>query len=135
MVGGSVIDDGGNTIGYELPTVDDAANPGGCLEVWTEAWDGDSAALSGSNELYFHFVFPHVEMAPGSFTLEGDTFLAFPLTGFGKPNAAITANGPYDDWVSAVAAHGGITSSGGWFLDTTLPTTNCGYIEVTSAAS
>lgn len=134
-VGGEVILDGGDAIGYELPTSDDAANIGGSLEVWTEAWNGDTAATSGGNALYWHFVFPWVEFAPGDFTLEGNTFLAFPMSGFGKTNTSLTVNGPFDDWPAAVAAHGGITSSGGWFLDTALPTTSCGYIEVTSAAS
>lgn len=135
MVGGEIFVEAGNTIGYQLPTVDDAAPNGGVFEVWTKAWDGDSqAVLNVADAAYWHFVFPKAQFSPGDFTTAEDGFLEFPLEGFGDPNPQVTANGPYNDWPTGVANAGGVTSSGGWFLDDTLPASNCGYVTVPSGS-
>lgn len=134
-VGGTVITSGGLAIGYELPTLSDTPNPGGVLEVWTYAWDGESQAALAGAARYFHFVFPHARFSPGNFTLEAPNFLQFPLVGYSDANPNVTINGPYNDWPAAVVAIGGITASAGWFLDTTIPTAACGYQTVPGPAS
>lgn len=130
MVGGSVITSGGNVMGYELPTVDDDPNDGGVLEVWSTAWDSDSQAVLSGQAQRFHFVFPWSKFSPGQFTLESENFLAFPMEGFSDPNPQVTVNGPYNDWPAYVSTFGGITASGGWFLDSTVPTPACAYATV-----
>lgn len=136
MVGGTVIMDGADAIGYELPTISDTPNPGGVLEVWTYAWDGEAqATLNVADAAYFHFVFPHARFAPGDFTLEAENFLQFPLDGYSDANPNVTTNGPYNDWPASVQAIGGITASGGWFLDTVLPEAACDYLTVPAQGS
>lgn len=134
MVGGDTFRSAGTTLGYQLPTVDDDAPNGGCLEVWTKAWDGDSQATLTGLAAYWHFVFPRAKFAPGDFSTQNDDFLEFPLDGFSDPNPLITANGPYNDWPTFIAGPGGITSSMGWFLDSTLPASACGYVTVPSGS-
>lgn len=128
----------GNVIGYELPGSTAATNNGVCLEVWTKAWDSSQQAtpvfLGGTTAAYFHWVFPKVRFTLGDTTMEND-IMKVKMSGFGEENSHVTANGPFDDWPADVAAPGGITKSGGWFLDSAIPAAACGSITVTSAAS
>lgn len=137
MTGADRFSSGGNTIGMQLPAVT-GDDPGPvCLEAWSLAWDGDSQAVApftSPSATYIHWVFPFTRWVQGNWTLE-DGIMVVPLTGQGEENAFITANGPYDDWPAAVATSGGVTRLGGWFLDSSLPATQCGFISVTSAAS
>lgn len=143
MTGSSIIRDlggtgDGDTIGMELASSDDACPNGVSLELWTKAWDSNVQAtppfLGGSTLAYFHFVFPRTKWQVGQLTFEND-FMRVPVRGFAEENPRITANGPFDDWPADIAARGGITNIGGFFLDSTIPTASCGAIEVPSAAS
>lgn len=138
MTGGQVISSGGNAIGYEFPAVSGAADPPPiCLEAWSKAWSGNSAAVPAfttPNVAYIHWVFPFTQWTHGQFTIE-DELMVLPLTAQATENPRITSNGPFDDWPAAVAAHDGIGEVAGWFLDPTLPTVACNYINTTSAAS
>ena len=143
MTGASLITDlsgggAGDAIGLEFPGIDDACPNGVSLELWSKAWDQSSQATppfaGGGTNVYFHFVFPRTKWTIGELKFEND-FMRVPITGIGEENPRITSNGPFDDWNVDVAARGGITNMGGWFLDTTLPTAECGFITVPSAAS
>jgi hypothetical protein len=134
MVGGETFVSAGTTMGYQLPTVDDAATNGGVLEVWTKAYDGDAQATIGADAAYWHFVFPRTRWSPGDFSTASDAFLEFPLTGFGDPNPSVSANGPYNDWPTFIANAGGITSAMGWYLDDEIPASACGYVTVPSGS-
>jgi hypothetical protein len=128
----------GDSIGYELPEADTACSNGVSLELWTKAWDGSYQATAptfgGTTETWWHWVLPNVKFQIGDLTLENE-ILKVPVKGFGNENPRITADGPFDDWPSDIVARGGITSSAGWFLDDTLPTAECGFVNVPSAAS
>lgn len=138
LVGGTLIQSGGDTIGYMFPGVDDNPPPGVCFEAYQKAWDnsaqGTPPFLGGNTAGWIHWVFPKVKFQISDWTEENE-FTVFTLTGFAEENPRITQNGPYDDWDPAVVAMGGITNMGGWFLDDTLPTAQCGFVSVTSAAS
>lgn len=138
LVGGDLFSTGGDTFGWQPPQLADPAPNGVCLELWAKAWDGAQQATpasTSSNAAYLHFVFPQFKATLGEFTLEGENFTQIPVSGFSTENANITINGPYDDWPVGVSTGGGITSAFGVFLDDTLPTAACGFINVTSAAS
>jgi hypothetical protein len=79
-------------------------------------------------------VFPKVTFQIGQNTLE-DAFASIVVNGYSSENSNITANGPFNDWPTDIAAAGGVTSSMGFFLDTAIPTASCEAIAVTSAAS
>lgn len=143
MTGSSVIRDlggagSGNAIGMEFAGTDDACADGVSLEMWTKAWDNTVQATppfaGGNTNVYFHFVFPRTKFHVGQLTFEND-FMRVPVAGFAEENPRITSNGPFDDWPADIAARGGITNIGGFFLDSTIPTAACGAISVSSAAS
>lgn len=136
LTGASLFTSGANAIGMQLPAVG-SEPPNVCLEAWSKAWDGDSQivdAFTSPNSTYIHWVFPWVQSVQGDFTMEHELMIV-PVNSVGKENARITANGPFNDWPSAVAARGGVVRCGGWFYDGTLPTNSCTYVNVTSAAS
>lgn len=127
---------GGNAIGFQLPAVGASVDPI-CFEGWTKAWEVDHqyvAPFTDPLATYIHWVFPYNRWVPDAFTLEHE-LLVLPLNGVGRENPSITANGPFDDWPAPVVARGGVTRLGGWFFDSTLPTADCDYVAVTSAAS
>jgi hypothetical protein len=137
--GSNIIDiSSGDSIGYQLPEAQTECSNGVSLELWTKAWDGSYQATApvygGTAETWWHWVMPSVKFQLGQLSLQNDV-LTVPVKGFGNDNPRITANGPFDDWPSDIVALGGITSSAGWFLDDTLPTASCGFINVPSAAS
>jgi hypothetical protein len=135
--GAAVFSSGGNAIGYQLPAVGDEP-PHVCFEAWSKAWDVDHQYISPFTDpdgTYIHWVFPNTQWVQDKFTLEHD-LLVVPVNGKGSENPSITANGPFDDWPSAIANAGGVTRLGGWFFDDTIPANDdCEYIAVTSAAS
>lgn len=143
LVGGDTILDlggagAGDVIGMELPGVSDACPNGVSLEMWSKAWDSDQQAtppfLGGTTAAYFHWVFPRTKWQIGSLNFEED-FMTVAVNGYGEANANITTNGPFDDWPTDVAARGGITNCGGFFLQGSIPTASCDAISVSSAAS
>lgn len=128
----------GDVLGMQLPLSTDACANGVALELFAKAWDGGQQATppfgGGTAVAYYHFVFPKVTFQIGQNTFE-DAFATITLNGYSSENSNITANGPYDDWPTDIAAAGGVTSSMGFFLDTNLPESDCDAIEVTSIAS
>jgi len=134
LIGGGTLftDTGtGDAIGYELPNSTIDCPDGVSLELWTKAWDGSSQAAAPflAAPSYFHFVFPKTRWQMGDLTMENE-IMTIPLTGIADENPGMPTNGPYDDWNVDVAAAGGITNVGGWFLDDTLPTATCGFVAV-----
>lgn len=134
LIGGDLFSDTGtgDTIGYQLPFVADAAPNGVCLELWSKAWDGASQATPtflGGNAAYFHWVFPLTKWQMGDMTLEND-ILTVTTNGFGTENSSMWVGGPYNDWNVDVENAGGITAAFGWFFDDVLPTAECGFVEV-----
>lgn len=131
-----VFTSGGNAIGFQFPAVGASPDPV-CFEGWSKAWDVDRQAVptfTSPDAAYVHWVFPFTRWVNGDMTLEHD-LLVVPATAKGSENANITQDGPFNDWPSAVAQAGGVTRVGGWFFDDVLPTGDCDYVEVTSAAS
>lgn len=138
LTGGDLFTKAGDTFGWQPPQIADPAPNGVCLELWSKAWDGAQQATPASTAsaaAYLHFVFPLFKSQIGEFNLEGENFTVIPVDGFSTENSNVTANGPYDDWPVEIAQGGGITSAFGVFLDANLPTADCGFIAVTSAAS
>ena len=132
LLGTSVFDDSGDTIGTRLPAVEDACPAGTSLEVWSKAWDGTEQAVpttTSPDVAYWHWVFPRVKWSLGDFTLEND-FATISAEGIGEENDTLTVDGPYNDWPAAVAAGGGVPTVMGWFLESTLPTAVCGFTTV-----
>lgn len=137
LTGGSVMSSGANAMGFKFPSTTGADPLPVCLEAWSRAYAGSqqaSPSFTSPSPAYIHWVFPFVQFTPGAFTIE-NALMVIPVTGPGTPNAFITANGPYDDWPAVVAAAGGMTQVGGWFLDGALPAVACNYINTVSAAS
>ncbi len=137
LVGGTVIDSSGDTIGFALPSLDDDPSNGVCLELWTKAWDGSEQATPASLSnaaAYFHWVFPKATFTLGNITMENDV-MTIPVEGFSNENSSLPAHGPYNDWPAAVTAAGGIVTAGGWFLDSSIPDAECGFITVPAQGS
>lgn len=139
LVGGTLLRLAGTTFGWQSLAAQDAANNGVCLEIWQQAWDGDSQAVNsggiGANALsWHHWVFPKVKCQLTKVPMTED-FTDVTVVGYGVSNPRITINGPFDDWPTTVKTAGGIVKPMGVFFDSTTPTVQCGSISVTSAAS
>lgn len=137
QTGASLFSSGGNAIGYQFPEVG-STPPRVCLEGWSKAWDVDHqlvAPFTTPDATYIHWVFPNTQWVQDTFTLE-HAILIVSVNGTGSENPAITADGPFNDWPTAVANAGGVTRIGGWFFDDSIPDNDdCTYIAVTSLAS
>jgi hypothetical protein len=137
MTGAVLYESGGNAIGYQFPAVG-STPPNICFEGWSKAWDVDQqlvAPFTSPNATYLHWVFPNTQWVQDKFTLEHKVLIVT-IKGTGKENSHITANGPFNDWPTAVANAGGVTRMGGWFYDGTIPSNDdCDFVTVTSAAS
>lgn len=137
--GSETFSSGGNAIGSQIAAIGSEPPPV-CYEAWTKAWEVDHqyvAPFTDPDATYIHWVFPLTRWVQDKFTMEHDLMIV-PVKGVGSENPAITANGPFDDWPSAIANAGGVTRLGGWFFDDTLPSDDadtCDFIAVTSAAS
>lgn len=125
-----------DVVGMKLPSVADGCPQPICLEWWTYAQDGSQQATPAvaPNGAYWHHVIPYL-----TFTIGGETFEngipIRPLVGKGSENPNITINGPFNDWPASVALTDGIDSPYGYWLEGSIPTVACNYVEVTSAAS
>lgn len=133
LVGGLAMVSSGHTGAYRAPYLSDGPPNPVCIELWSKAWDTSTqavTAISTPNGSYHHWVLPFVQCDLSSqFTLaNGDTI--FTITGTGSENPVITADGPWNDWPSWVAGHGGFTSSFGEYDDGTIPTAACGLQTV-----
>lgn len=139
LIGGTLFRNGGTTFGMQSLAAQDAAPNGVCIEVWQQAWDGDSQALNsggiGASTLaWHHWVFPKVKCQLSKAPMQED-FTDVEIIGYGVSNSRITINGPFDDWPTTVKNNGGVTKPFGVFFDGTTPTVQCGSVTVTSAAS
>jgi hypothetical protein len=124
---------GGNTIGWQFPSVSAADNPGVCFEVWSKAWDGTAQAvpaLTSPAAAYWHWVFPKTKWTIGDVTMEND-LMTVPLNGTSEENSQITQNGPFNDW--PVGAF--VSRVGGAFFDSAIPAATCAYTTVPVVAS
>lgn len=135
LTGGSLFTDATNSnipFGYQAPSTAGTLNVPVCLEAWTKAWDGTQQATSvtaGAGS-YWHWVFPWSTFVEDTTTLSNGIH-TFPLKGKSVENAAITANGPFNDWGTILGANGGVTRCYGYFLDsTTLPAVSDARIAV-----
>lgn len=138
LTGGNLFaeSESGDFFAWEFPGTDDEP-PDLSLEFWTKAWDGSSQATpdsTGGEAAYWHWCFNKTSWTLDDMTAEDD-FLEFALTGVGTENPNMPAHGPFDDWPADLAANGGFTTAGGIFLDATLPTATCGFIEVPAIVS
>lgn len=136
MCDGSVFSASSNAIGYQPPAVEAGDPDPICFEVWTKAWEGAAQAVpafTSPNAAYLHYVLPFVRFTQQPFTLENG-FTVFQVRGDGSENDSITANGPWNDWPSAIASAGGVTRTFGVFFDDDLPTAACAYQTVPSGS-
>lgn len=137
LTGATLFTSGGNAIGLKAPAIGSTPPPV-CLEAWTKPYVDDNQTTStftSPNVSWMHWVFPFTRWVLGDFTMEND-FMQVPVNGIGASNTQITVNGPYNDWPSAVAAQGGVTTPYGWFYDTVFPNAEtCDFVTVTSLAS
>lgn len=133
LVGGDLFTSGGDTVGWQTPDYDDAEAQPVCIELWSQAQDGDvqatPTALSNA-AAYFHWVLPKCQFVVENIPLRGEESTVLTVTGNGSSNPNITVNGPYNDWPSYIANAGGITKPLGFFLDDEMPTTDCGFTAV-----
>lgn len=134
LTGAAAFSSAGTVIGFQVPKSTASCSNGASVEVWAKAWDGSAQYSIASVPQYQHWVFPKVKMQLDKMTFENDV-LQVALVGTSEENLKITSNGPFDDWPLAVRNGDGVTSCAGVFLDGTLPTAQCGYVTVTSAAS
>jgi hypothetical protein len=128
MIGGDLISDGGEVVGFEPPSVDASTQQQLSFEAWTQARDGGSAAVptvTTPNAALHHFVWPLTKWSPDNMTLDND-FHEIALQGVGEENSQITIDGPFNDWPSYIVTHGGITRVFGVFYDEPVPTAACG---------
>lgn len=128
---------GGNPIGWQYPSVTAACPNGICLELWTKAWDGSQQAtppFTSSQAAYWHWVLPLFKGTMGDIKMD-NTIMVVPVNGTSEENNNVTANGPFDDWPTAIAQQGGVTRVGGVFLDSNIPAVTGATIAVTSADS
>lgn len=138
LTGGALVPhaESGDFFGWEFPGTDDEP-PDVSFEFWTKAWDGSSQATpdsTGEEAAYWHWCFNKTSWTLDDMTAEDD-FLELALTGIGTENPNMPAHGPFDDWPDDLAAYGGFTTAGGIFLDATLPTGECSFIEVPAIVS
>lgn len=93
LIGGEVILDGGDEIGYRAPEVGSEPTPDGVsVEVWSRQ------IIDGAFAGYFRWVFPRVFLRPsGDWTLSGADPLVPEFEGFGTQNPN-WGDGPTNDW-------------------------------------
>lgn len=140
LTGGALMTDPTHSflpVGYQAPSVTATVQSPVCLEGWTKAWDGGSVAVATSTAAaapYWHWVFPNCTFVEDTTTLSNG-IATFPVKGISVENAAITANGPFNDWPIWAADNGGVTRCYGYFLDaTTLPAVTDARIAVPSGS-
>ncbi len=124
LTGGTLLQDSGQTIGYNAPLPTDTA-PTVLFELWSKAWNGSAQAVdSDGNGLYFHWVFSKSQFVIGSTTLQNGVS-TIPVSGTSDSNPAL-GDGPFDDLPTGVSTWGPFA----FFLTTDIPTSACGYIDV-----
>lgn len=93
MIGGRILQDGANEVGYQAPEVGTDPNPNGfSLELWT------NAIIDGAQAGYFWWVIPRAQVRPsGDWALSGTDPLVpeFEGTATQNPN---WLDGPANDW-------------------------------------
>lgn len=124
LAGGSVITEDYDTMGYLAPTDSTLNEDGVSLEVWTIAWEGRTRKLKGSSSAYWRFFFPLTKWTVGAMTLENGISV-LPLTGTATPNDG-WGTGYTDDPIPLTVGE----AVYGWWLDDTIPTSECGYQAV-----
>lgn len=95
LAGGTLLSEGGQTVGYAMPEVGVDGNPNGAaVEVWSRAIQGGKPA---SIKPYWHWVFPYVIMRPGGDRVLENGILANSFEGWGVGNAQFD-DGPDGSW-------------------------------------
>lgn len=127
--------DGTGVMGYLERGIRDGVARPVCVEFWSYAWDGGAQASIGGSAQYWQRVIPFVTFVHAQ-TTYARGLQVITLNGKGSENAAITANGPFNDWPTQITtADGLINRSFGEWRTTSLPTASCAAITVTSSAS
>lgn len=135
LTGAITPSDATGVMGYLERGMDDGPQNPVCIEWWSYAWDNNAQAVIGGSPQYWHRVVPYVTWVHSDTTYAAGLQVV-ELKGKGSENARITANGPYDDWPTAiVTADGLIGRSFGEWREAALPAAACAAITVSSAAS
>lgn len=137
LIGSNRIINGSTTIGGRVLGIAEPAPNGVCVEIWTRAWNGSAAAqpsVLGTQNAYWHWVFPKAKFQLDPTDLKDDA-ADIGVKGYGYENPRMNIDGPFNDWPTTVGTSGGIQTSMGWFLDTALPATGCGFTTVPAQGS
>lgn len=120
LVGGSLLVDGADSIGWAFPEVGTDATPNGVsLEVWTRRYTDNEPDATFP---YARWIFPRVKLRPTARTIEAANPLQGDFEGKAEQNAG-WGNGPANDY------EGGTLRCGQWVYDTAAPTASgTGYI-------
>lgn len=120
LAGGTLLTDGGDSVGWAAPEVGTDPVPNGVsLEVWSDAVEDGGAP---ADDPYWWQIFPKVFLTRGPDVYENGVKLTT-FTGHAEPNAN-WGNGPFNDWTSDSSR---ITA---YKRTDTLPTAACGYTTV-----
>lgn len=137
LIGGSRYTSGSTTIGGRVQTLSESASNGVSIEFWTKAWNNSEQArpsVLGSTNAYWHWVIPKAKFQFDPVDLKDD-HAEIALKGYGYENTALNIDGPFNDWSTAITTAGGAPAALNWFLDTTLPTAQCGFTTVPAQGS
>lgn len=120
LVGGEVLMDGADVVGYAPPAVGEEACPDGVsIEAWSKAIvDGHVADTNP----YWRWVFPRTFWQLGEKVLENG-IMQHPLTGFAEQNAN-WGNGPNNDWDYTS------TKLYQWARDAAIPAVTAGSVAI-----
>lgn len=130
LLGGSLITDGDDTIGY-LSNRDDTLNEyGTAIETWSKAWNRRERAIRNGQPAYFRHVFPLTRWTQDQSTLDNSGFATITLSGTAEVNSGFETGWDEDPEPVDIG-----TSVYGWWLDDQVPDGECGYQPVTSPTS
>ena len=124
VLGGTLLGTPSAPSGWLAPALD-AIAPNICLEFWTKAIEGSSQVIDPAttpDPTWFHAVIPRTTWTIGETTYEDDLGVV-PLDFQGFENLNITADGPFNDWPTAVVTAGGARRVFNSFYDGDVPTT------------
>jgi hypothetical protein len=124
LAGGTVITEDYDSVGYLAPTDSTLNEDGVSVEAWSIAWAGRQRHTKGGIPAYWRHFWPKTKWKAAAKTLEnGITVIA--LSGTAEPNSG---------WATGYSADPIPVSVGeavyGFWLDDTIPTSECGYQAV-----
>lgn len=129
LMGGSLITDGDDTIGYQS-SVDATVNENGvAIETWSKAWNRRQRAIVNGSPGFYRHVFAKTQWTQDETTNDNSGFTTITLTGTGEVNSGF-ALGFEDDPQPAALGE----SVYQWYTTGAIPDGACGYQPVPAAS-